>query len=371
MAPTRTMVRQVPWAQLRLEPQRVWGITQGAGQIIAVIDTGVDAAIPQLAGHVLPGFDVLAGHGSADTDCVGHGTFIAGIIAAAPASGTGFVGVAPEARILPIRQSGPDSTGTTDGLARAIRLAVDSGASVINVSVGSQYANSQLNAAVAYAAIHNILIVASVSNDAQSGDALSYPAAYPSVIGVAAIGQDGARADFSQTGGAVSLAAPGSGVLSLGPGGPGELSGSGTSFATAFVSGVAALVRSAYPHLTAQQVRSRLEMTADHPSTALPDPQFGWGVVNPYSAVTDALAEESGDTTREYPVDHVTPPRYPSSDHRPRQVALVVTLASAAVMLLLVFARMATPKSAASTANSTGTGAATPIATRQIPGATR
>src|SRR5439155_23371698 len=124
--------KSVPWTIQRLGVSRAWELTKGDGVTVAVIDTGVDASVPQLSGHVLPGTDVVNGGGAANNDCLGHGTFVAGIIAAQPKQGTGVVGVAPGVNILPIRQANNASDGTAAGLARSIRLAADAGAKVAN-----------------------------------------------------------------------------------------------------------------------------------------------------------------------------------------------------------------------------------------------
>jgi type VII secretion-associated serine protease mycosin len=280
---------------------------------VAVVDSGVDGSQRQLAGRVDDGIDVLHGTGSADTDCVGHGTFVAGIVAAAPAEGVGFAGVAPAAAILPIRQTDVGEDGTADGLACGIRAATDRGASIVNVSVVSTTSTPALTQAVAYAEQHDVLVVAAAANDAQVGNPISYPAASSTVLAVAAVGRDDQRSGFSEVGRFIDLAAPGADVVSVGPAGPGQLVGSGTSYAAPFVSGVAALVRAYHPNLSAAQVRHRLEVTADHPPVALPDPQVGWGVVDPYAAVTAVLPEEQG-----------------SSDVRPLTLAPAVERAAAA-----------------------------------------
>ncbi len=282
----------IPWPQRQLAPQRVWDLTKGQGITVAVVDTGVDAHTPQLAGRVLPGADV-AGSGTADDDCYGHGTFVAGIIAAAPAPGTGFTGVAPEATILPIRVTSPaDSTLTSTALANGIRRAVDAGARVINVSASTSVPDAGLAAAVQYAEAHDVVVVASAANGAQEGDPVTYPASYPTVLAVGAVDSTGQHADFSQTGPYLALVAPGVDVVSVGPRGAGQWQGSGTSYAAPFVAGTAALVRSYHPQLSAAQVRHRLEVTANHPAAALPDPALGWGTVNPQAAVTAVLPEE-------------------------------------------------------------------------------
>lgn len=290
----------VPWAQQRLAPERVWPLTKGAGVTVGVVDTGVDGKTPQLSGgRVQRGLDVAAPGGKpADDDCFGHGTFVAGIIAAGARAGTGFSGVAPEAKVLPIRCASVSEDGsppvlTALEMADGIRAAVDGGARVVNISASTNAPDPELAKAVRYAADRDVVVVASAANSAQQGDPVTYPASFPTVIAVGAIDVDGKKADFSQTGRFLSLVAPGVGVTSVGPRGAGQWLGSGTSYAAPFVAGVAALVRAYHPRLTAKQVKHRLEVTADHPATALPDPGFGWGTVNPMAAVTTVLPEEA------------------------------------------------------------------------------
>lgn len=294
----------VPWAQQLLTPDRVWPLTKGAGVTVGVVDTGVDAKTPQLSGgRVRRGLDVANPGGKpADDDCFGHGTFVAGIIAAGTRSGTGFSGIAPEAKILPIRcatvtQDGSPPLLTAVEMANGIRAAVDGGAQVINISASTDVPDADLAEAVRYAADRDVVVVASAANSAQKGDPVTYPAAFPTVIAVGAIDVTGKKADFSQTGKFLSLVAPGVGVTSVGPRGAGHWLGSGTSYAAPFVAGVAALVRAYHPGLSAKQVKRRLELTADHPATVLPDAGFGWGTVNAMAAVSTVLAEEAGGTT--------------------------------------------------------------------------
>ena len=289
LSASSTIVASVPWPQQRLEPDRAWAFSTGANVLVAVVDSGVDGATPQLAGRVQRGIDLLANGGPADNDCLGHGTFIAGIIAAAPTWGIGFAGIAPDARILPIRAASA-AEGDPDMFARGIRAAVDAGAKVINVSASTPEPVPALLDAVAYAEGHDALVIASAAKDATS-TAPIYPGALPSVLAVAAVDVFGAPANFSRPGPYIGLAAPGVDVTSIGPGGPGQLVGSGTSYAAAFVSGIAALVRSYRPGLTAAQVRHRLRATADH-APSVPDPALGWGVVDPLAALTTILPEE-------------------------------------------------------------------------------
>jgi membrane-anchored mycosin MYCP len=293
LPPPPTSDQAVPWAQQVLAPQRVWPLTIGAGVVVAVVDTGVDARSPQLAGRVLNGTDVIK-PGGANTDCYGHGTFVSGIIAAAPANGTGFAGVAPGVTIFPVRAATSSQDVTASSIAAGMRAAVDSGARVINISASTTQPNGDLAAAVNYAESRDAVVVASAANSAKNGDPVTYPASYPTVVAVGAVDSAGQRADFSQTGAYLDVVAPGLNVESIGPGGPGQWQGSGTSYAAPFVAGVAALVRAYRPGLTAAQVRHRLAATANHPAAKLPDPEFGFGTVNPLAAVSAVLPEETG-----------------------------------------------------------------------------
>ncbi|MDG4809483.1 type VII secretion-associated serine protease mycosin [Micromonospora sp. WMMD1120] len=282
----------IPWPQRHLTPERAWTLTEGAGVVVAVLDSGVDARSPQLSRRVLPGVDLTtAGGGRADSDCLGHGTFVAGLIAAAPATGTGFVGVAPKVRILPIRITDrPD--GAPEAIARGIRTAVDRGADVINVSAGTTVRSAAMEAAVRYAEQRDVVVVAAVGNRAEGSGVRTYPAALPGVVAVGAMNTGGRRSDAAAQSAPVALVAPGEDVVSIGPRGPGHWQGSGTSYATPFVAGTAALVRAYRPGLSAAQVRHRLQATADLPAAELPDALFGWGVVNPMAAVATVLPEE-------------------------------------------------------------------------------
>ncbi|MER6999312.1 type VII secretion-associated serine protease mycosin [Streptomyces sp. NPDC000410] len=299
----------LPWSQARLDFQKAWNLTKGEGVTVAVVDSGVDGSVPQLRGQVLRGSDAVGTSGRGDTDCVGHGTFVAGIIAAKPAEGLKFAGVAPGVRILPVRQTTDGEDGTANGMAKAIRMAVDAGASVVNVSINSPVRSEQLDAAVKHAIANDVLIVTSAGNEEQPGqrtEGVSFPAAYPGVLAVAAVGRDDQPAAFSRSGEFVDIAAPGEDILSLGTGGPGYKVDQGTSFATPYVAGTAALVRARHPRLTADQVIRRIEATADHPARQLPDPQVGWGVVNPFKAVTEVVPGESGNAAPQRPPSPTT-----------------------------------------------------------------
>ncbi len=282
-----------PWPQKELDFSSVWGRTRGAGVTVAVVDSGVDAN-PQFGNRVIAGPDLVAGAKPGippGADCVGHGTAVASIIAAAPMNGVSFTGVAPAARILSVKISGTD-TFPTSATPRGIMDAVQFGADVINLSLATPDDVPALRQAVAYALKHNVVVVAAAGNDLpQQGTGPFYPAAYPGVLAVGAAGPGGALAPFSDQRTPVAVTAPGVHVTTAYPGtfpdayDPDE---SGTSFAAAYVSGVVALVRAAHPGLNPAQVVARIEATARGSA----GPGTGHGLVDPVRAVTAALPAE-------------------------------------------------------------------------------
>jgi membrane-anchored mycosin MYCP len=284
-----------PWAQQALRFSAVWDRSRGSGVTVAIVDSGVDAN-PQFGGRVIPGPDLVAGTKPGippGADCVGHGTAVASIIAAAPVPGVSFTGVAPAARILSVKISGTDTFPTSVTL-QGIVDAVQFGADVINLSLATPDDVPALRNAVEYALSHNVVVVAAAGNDLpQGGAGPFYPAAYPGVLAVGAVGSGGALAAFSDRHTPVAVTAPGVNVTSAYPGtfpdayAPVQ---NGTSFAAAFVSGVVALVRSAHPELSAAQVVARIEATA----RGAAGPGTGHGMVDPVRAVTAVLPAESG-----------------------------------------------------------------------------
>ncbi|NEA49115.1 type VII secretion-associated serine protease mycosin [Streptomyces sp. SID10815] len=291
-----------PWALQRVNLDELWALSTGKGVRVAVIDTGVDVKNPQLKQAVdaskgmnnLPaknarGEKIERGDAHGTTDTVGHGTRVAGIIAARPAKGTGFVGLAPDATIIPIKQNDAEGDGTAKTLADAIRHAVGAGADVINISQDTANAvrpDSALEQAVDYALGHQVVVVASAGNDGLGGTVqITYPASYKGVLAVAASDRNNERAAFSQSGEFVGVAAPGVDMISTVPGG-GHCSDNGTSFSAPYVAGVAALLKSKYPDWTARQIVAQIEQTAER-SIPGHDRLVGWGVVDPVRALTD------------------------------------------------------------------------------------
>ena len=286
-----------PWAQQALRFSAVWYRTRGGGVTVAVVDSGVDAN-PQFGDRVISGPDLVAGTKPGippGADCVGHGTAVASIIAAAPVPGIAFTGVAPAARILSVKISGTD-TFPTSVTPQGIMDAVQFGADVINLSLATPDDVPALRNAVEYALRHNVVVVAAAGNDLpHGGTGPFYPAAYPGVLAVGAAGPGGALAAFSDRHTPVAVTAPGVNVTSAYPGIFPEAYApvqNGTSFAAAFVSGVVALVRSAHPRLSAAQVVARIEATA----RGAAGPGTGHGLVDPVRAVTAVLPAESAST---------------------------------------------------------------------------
>ncbi|MCO8269689.1 type VII secretion-associated serine protease mycosin [Actinoplanes sp. TRM 88003] len=292
----------VPTEDQVYDPKRLAGFATGAGVRVAVIDSGVDAEHPQLRGRVEQGADFLHGEDSGRQDCAGHGTAVASIIGASPATDTGFQGLAPDAVIVPVRISeqleiGDDVVGDRGSPAQfadAIDWAVDEGeADVINLSLVMTEDNDAVQAAVARAIAAGVVVVAAVGNKGrpEDGNPDPFPAKYSGVIGVGAITSSGVRASFSQRGTYVDLVAIGEPVTAANRV-SGHTTVSGTSFATPFVSATAALLKQRFPAITPAQVRQRIVATADPVPGGPSSPEYGRGALNPYRALTATLDTE-------------------------------------------------------------------------------
>ncbi|GAA0497456.1 type VII secretion-associated serine protease [Paractinoplanes deccanensis] len=280
-------------------PKRLAGFATGRGVRVAVIDSGVDATHPQLRGRVATGADFLHGDDTGRQDCNGHGTAVASIIAAAPVRATGFQGLAPDAAIIPFRISEQQEIdgkavgdrGTPAQFAQAIDLAVAQDADVINISLVMTSDNIAVRAAVARAIRAGVVVVAAAGNQAGNGNPDPFPAKYPGVIGVGALKADGGIAGYSQHGDYVDLVAMGDGVTVAARGG-GHTTLQGTSFAAPFVSATAALIKQRFPGLTPAQVRQRLIATADPAPGGSVSAEYGFGLLNPYRALTENLGPQ-------------------------------------------------------------------------------
>ncbi|MEV0884896.1 type VII secretion-associated serine protease mycosin [Streptomyces microflavus] len=294
-----------PWSLQRVLMDELWKQSTGKGVRVAVVDTGVDVKNPQLtaavdvkAGRNLMRKDLKDANGgklergkeNGTTDTVGHGTKVAGIIAAREAKGTGFTGLAPDATIIPIQQNDADGNGTAETLAQAIRYAADTAkADIINISQDTADAlepTPLLKQAVDHALAKDIVVVASAGNDGMGGNVKpTYPASYEGVLAVASSDRNNERAYFSQGGGFVGIAAPGVDMISTVPGG-GHCADNGTSFSAPYVAGVAALIKAKHPDWTQRQIVAQIQQTAER-SVAGHDRHVGWGVVDPVRALTE------------------------------------------------------------------------------------
>ena len=290
-------LRGAQWALDQLGFESARAAVDPSTVTVAVVDTGVDADHEDLAGAVLPGWDAIAGQPGADSDPYGHGTHVAGIVAALAGNGVGGSGAAAGVRILPVRVLDANGQGWSSTIADGIRWAADHGADVINLSLGGTTPSGVSDAAIDYAVnTRGAIVVASAGNDYQNGNPTEYPAADPDAIAVGASTASGTRASFSNTGSYVTLAAPGTSILAPCPqgdticsAGSGYARLSGTSMAAPFVSAAAALLRAARPAASVAQVRAWLTSTATDAGAPGRDDEFGAGIVDPVRAMTAAL----------------------------------------------------------------------------------
>jgi len=304
------------WGIRKAHVDQAWDVTRGAPFVtVATIDTGVDPNHPDLQGALLPGTTFLT---SPDPTCTpgstvddnGHGTHVAGLIAANGNNGQGIAGVAFGVRILPIKALDCMGAGLLSDVASSITWATDHGARIINISLGANAGQQTLQDAIRYALAHNVLVVAAAGNCGVAStrcpaiNAPQYPGAYPETLAVAATDINDLRASFSNENSYVGIAAPGANIWSTVPTYPttmSKISGrtsyaalNGTSQASPFVAGVAALLLSKDPTLTAAQLTDRLKTTADCLSAPCPNPDFGAGRVNALKAVAAAAQGPAG-----------------------------------------------------------------------------
>jgi type VII secretion-associated serine protease mycosin len=293
--------RSGQWYLTTLRVNEAQRITKGAGVTVAVVDSGVAARHPDLEGAVLPGADILGAGRDGRTDSSGHGTQMAGIIAARGRSGgRGVVGIAPQAEILPVKPA--------DGpllVSQAIDWSVAHGAKVISMSFGIDESDG-LKTAVENAAAADVVLVAATANDNKNDSKNRYPAAFPEILAVGAVDRSGKVTHFSHRGAEVDITAPGIDI----PVADNSYSSGygivdGTSPAAAIVAGAAALIRAKFPALSARQVVERLTSTAIDKGATGRDDAYGYGELDLMAALTanvDTSPPVSGVDVSEAPV---------------------------------------------------------------------
>ncbi|MER7847264.1 S8 family serine peptidase [Kitasatospora sp. NPDC096077] len=294
-------IREKQWHLDAMHASEMWKTSKGQGITVAIVDGGFKLDHPDLAGQFLSGKDFSGGSGGVGSYTDGHGTEMASLIAGTGASvgGTGAYGLAPAARILPLKINNGSATAASpsdflDQIGQAVNYAVDQGAKVINISQGmdeDRFAAAdvaKLNGILAQARARGSLVVASVGNEAQSGNPVSYPGGLPNVVGAGAVDHDVVATSESEQGPQVILAAPGMDIFAACVADTGYCKSHGTSDAAALVSASAALVWSVHKDWTANQVLRVLINTASKPTDgSVRNNDVGYGVVRPRVALTD------------------------------------------------------------------------------------
>ena len=284
---------QAQWALPAVRAPAAWDRTHGSsGVAVAVIDSGVDGTHPDLAGKLLPGYDAVKGIPlpPGDSDGGGHGTAVAGVIAAIPDNGGGIAGLGWDTKVVAIKDG--DALALRSATVAGIRWAVDNGYRIINISSGYPAPDANETAAVAYARGKGAVIVASAGDSYEDGNPTVYPAGLDGVVGVGATAFDGTRARYSNTGGDIDLVAPGGSadgvsfhdIHVLAPGG-GTVFRAGTSFSAPYVAAAAALVMAARPTMSAGDAVGLLTATATDLGLPGRDPEYGAGLIDVDAAI--------------------------------------------------------------------------------------
>ena len=332
----------------------------GAGVTVAIVDSGIDTGNAHLTNVVAGGTNLVPDDGADDgsTDIEGHGTAIAGLIAAQRVNGSGVIGLAPDAELLSVRvlRSTTDQDveaglgARIDRVGAGIRYAADKGAQIINVSISDSVDSPALHEAVKYATARGSLVVASAGNratDPEGVDGPRYPAAYPEVLGVTATGLENIVTDDSFHGPQVDIAAPGANILTSATG-AGDcayaVEAPSSSFATGYVTAAAALVAEQFPNASPAEWKYRLEATATRAQPDYRDDVNGWGLVQPYEALTAVLdgttrgpdnPEAERVTVAVAAPEPVTIDRIVSPLEKTQSVALWIAVIGATILIVL------------------------------------
>jgi subtilisin family serine protease len=305
---TNDALRPKQWALNAVGFESSWKLSTGAGVKVAVVDTGVLGLHEDLYGSVVPGIDLASDAATYDparngaVDPAGHGTHVAGIIAAHANNRIGIAGAAPSVKIMPIRVLDASGSGSSSDVAEGIIWATDHGARIINLSLGGG-PSPGMRVAIQYALSKQVVTFAAAGNSYQDGNQPSYPAAYPEAIAVGAIDSGLRHASFSNTGAYLDLVAPGDSIWSTwGQGRSQYALLSGTSMATPYAAATAALVLGEKASLSASALTHILESTATNLGPSGRDNTFGYGLINPGHALLAASPDriDAGTTGHGY-----------------------------------------------------------------------
>lgn len=283
--PNDTLYGRYQWNLPDIATEKGWNVTKGKDDmIVAIVDTGVQADHPDLKGRLVQGTNIIDPSKPPDDD-VGHGTHVAGIIAAQVNNNEGIAGMTWYTKIMPVKALDSSGAGTTYSVAEGIIWATDHGADVINMSLGNYAQAEFLHDAVKYAYDHGVVLVAASGND--NTDQPGFPAAYPEVFAVAATNADESKAEYSNYGDYIDVAAPGTSIASTYPGSR-YAALSGTSMASPHVAALASLIRSANPALSNEEVMELMRRTTKDLGNPGKDVDFGYGLVDVNAAVRSA-----------------------------------------------------------------------------------
>ena len=278
------------WHLGKMQAPTAWGTSLGSGITVAVLDTGVDATHPDLAGQLVPGWNVFDNN-SDTSDVYGHGTMVAGVVAAASNNGAGVTSMAWNAKVMPVRISDLSGMGNISTIANGLIYAADNGAKVANVSYAiSGYGTTQ--SAAQYLKNKGGVTVVSAGNTG----AVDSTAANDTMITVSATDGNDVLAGWSTFGPMVDVSAPGVGIWTTTRGG-GYGAASGTSFASPATAGTVALMMAANNRLTPANIESLLKSTSADLGTAGWDQYYGAGRVDAGAAVLAAAAAQASDAT--------------------------------------------------------------------------
>lgn len=264
-----------------------WNYTTGSSDItVAVIDSGLDINNVDATHNLVSGYNFILNNNDI-YDASGHGTFVSGIIGATTNNSIGVAGVDWNVKIMPLQVMYSDGTCYDSDVINAITYAVDHGAKIINLSLGGTNSNPAMQSTIDYAVSHNVTVVAAAGNNGNS--TVNYPAAFNGVIGVGSTNYYDTRSDFSPVNYSVDVTAPGEDIISTAPTESGYGIGSGTSYSSPEVAGVAALLLTINPNLTPAQITNILESTSDDLGTAGRDDEYGYGRINAKKAIESLL----------------------------------------------------------------------------------